>query len=660
MPAIDLNGVGDALLNFGENQRERMLRASLMQNQLNHQQLNNLATQWERVASKWDNNPDVQEPLLDVIAKAGTIEPTRENIAALNDAWVKAKQEANKIWAVHPDNPINKARQGTPAVQQAARQANGLPSLPQPPAQAAPAQSNLLGLPWRAPLTTPPFVGDWPQAGSAAQPSTSPVQPNSQPMGGGSSPNATFRQPTQGDTSGSGDTRANQSVPVDQAPTFSAGAAAIPPPINLSDLLARPLYGYEHTGIMPPVLEDAIKTMLPGEASMNLAQRKLALMNPYIDQMGSDPATLLPNLMRMEVLGGGSQGLAIGPLLSAMTQQTVPGQTTVGLFEAAHPGFLKLQGYDVDSLDPDTPVRYQVNKLSHEPVAAQISATKKNLTPTAQGFYKYNPNTGKLEPVQGAEGVTPVALAPTTSSSTVHVPGQEDQTTTSVKRRGSPTVTTPPTPPPVNITSSGTVKSTGGDQSIANNYKAWMAGDASLNEKQQQAARDYAQKNGLPIPTTYSASAQKDLAAIDPILQEVRRVRDMIKSRPNLDKGELAKDYVRYTYLHQGTPNDDIISGLSFADLRSAAQALKGTGSRAEAILNRALEHTPRVGLNFSDRSQILNLLGEMETRLVEGRQSILANEKKSGVIGNLPAPPAGATVAPRTADEYLRGVNAR
>lgn len=226
-----------------------------------------------------------------------------------------------------------------------------------------------------------------------------------------------------------------------------------------------------------------------------------------------------------------------------------------------------------------------------------------------------------------------------------------------------------PSLPPVGTGAAGSTGAGGGGNApaaIVQRAKQVASGDLPLPTGRDGAAvQQYMATHGpdgkpgrMEIPTPMTAAAQKDLSALDPIIAEVQRVEQMVKERPKLTKAQLAADYARYTYLNQGTANDDLISSLSFADLRSAAQALKGTGSRAERILNKALAHTPEMGLNPPDRTKMLDLLGEMKTRLMEGRASILADEKKSGIVGPAPGGGSGTAApktAPKTAEEYLQ-----
>jgi hypothetical protein len=149
------------------------------------------------------------------------------------------------------------------------------------------------------------------------------------------------------------------------------------------------------------------------------------------------------------------------------------------------------------------------------------------------------------------------------------------------------------------------------------------------------------------------------LADLDPIIAEVQRTLDMLEQRmapggwtdrygnaqPPLTKFDLVRDFTAYRHGRFDTPNSDLISNLSFAGLRSGAQAMKGTGSRAYPVLQKALEHTPIVSENFDSPLAGQTKLREMLQRLNEGRQAILQDERKSGVI-------PGGTAVP---EDYIR-----
>jgi len=120
----------------------------------------------------------------------------------------------------------------------------------------------------------------------------------------------------------------------------------------------------------------------------------------------------MSKLMRAEaqLSALGVQSANMAPLLLQMLQpQSEPGMTTVASLEATHPGFLASQGYDIASLDPQTPLRVQVNKFTRAPVSAQIQSVPTSTKQFAEGTFNFNPRTGRYEPVPG---LTPIGMVP--------------------------------------------------------------------------------------------------------------------------------------------------------------------------------------------------------------------------------------------------------
>lgn len=262
----------------------------------------------------------------------------------------------------------------------------------------------------------------------------------------------------------------------------------------------------------------------------------------------------------------------------------------------------------------------------------------------AQGHRVFQSKGELLE--TGTGKGTDVAFIPTNKSSSVSTPGQPTVTTSSTTRKGSGGgvaagyggVTAVPAASPASPASGQRAPLQPVDDPIAKrNYEDWVNGrGVAPTGKDLTGVKMYAVAHGLPSPDTLTASAQKELADIDPIIDEVRRLRKMMDERAKqktFTKAYLGAEYAKYNYLKKDTPEADLISGLSFADLRSAAQALRGSGSKAAPILYKALEHTPHVGINFDEPALIARKLGEMEKRLVEGRSAIIKNDTKSGIV---------------------------
>jgi hypothetical protein len=180
-------------------------------------------------------------------------------------------------------------------------------------------------------------------------------------------------------------------------------------------------------------------------------------------------------------------------------------------------------------------------------------------------------------------------------------------------------------------------------------YNDWMQGKRVLNPREQVYVTQWAIRHGKPTSpdVTLTPTGQRALADLDPVIAEVQRTLNMLEQRmapggwidrygnhqPPLSKLDLVRDYTEYSKGHFDTPNSDLISNISFAGLRSGAQAMKGTGSRAYPVLEKALEHTPIVSVNFDSPKAGQTKLREMLQRLAEGREAILRDERKSGVI---------------------------
>jgi len=158
-------------------------------------------------------------------------------------------------------------------------------------------------------------------------------------------------------------------------------------------------------------------------------------------------------------------------------------------------------------------------------------------------------------------------------------------------------------------------------------------------------------------PTFSVPEGQKAVADIDPIIEEVHRTQQMFEDIPLAKMGTIEGKAVlgaaTKAYEHGiSTPYTSLIANLSFASLRSGANTMKGTGSRALPVLEKALEHTPKIMgehiWDVSDPGQIRDQLNQMLTRLGEGRDSVLRNESKGGVIRSVEAPSGGGSVAAR------------
>ena len=647
-----IGGAGQAAAPYGQQMREQAFQHQ--QNELNRWQLQhqNLANAIEGAAGKYAGPEG--ERLRDLQMEVNSLRPGTE----LTPYFQKYTQHRQKAQQEIAQAAVQGAQGGVGAGMGGAGAAQ--PAIPPVGAAAAP----------QAPLA--PMMGA-PGAGSPVNP----VQ------GGASGQGATFPGPN--------------AVPNAPVPAASASAPAVGPVGQLapgaqqsippaavappdapnaagSSLLSmgspldlqRSFDAFNNTGYIDPITE----AMIPGQAQLATGVQRLPLVQKILGELqqpkGENGQPAFPdigNLLKVEAelssLGvqGGGLGNMLGPMLSAMTPQAEAGMTTVAALESTYPGFLASKGYDVASLDPNTPMRVQVNKFTRMPVSAQLQSVADRFLYGNQGqVLPVNPRTQEVGPA--VPGAVNPAFVPTNSSSTLTVPGQLPQTTTTTKTKGIAGAGTggargiSPVVPPAG--SGGGTRGAAGSGSpqiqgsplVIQKYKDWVNGGPAPTGKELTAVQDLISKNpGLTTPTPMSPTGQKALATIDPIMEEVDRAlgtMDKLKI-DKMGKTDLMKAYAEYK-LGIDNPLADFIADIGFADLRSGAQALSGTGSRAERILNKALEHTPHMSvLTFDEPSLIRKKLQDMKIRLQEAKQATLEDEKKSGILMGAPPVPAGA-----------------
>ncbi len=681
------------------------------------EQYNYLADAVERSQAHYaDLDPSLANGLNDVQMKIRAahmpgqpVDP--KSFQQLQNEYFKAKQEANIAWAKHPKNPINRVI-GTQAVQDAVGQATGqVPRV----GGVQPVQ----GGGFQAP---PPFqnaiAGPPPQPSApAAQPATSPVQPAAQ--GGGNSSPATFPttpvQPVEapGAAAVSPDGRASAG-PVSDAsvPTLSTSTsgASVAPIIDLDSLLARPLAGSLETGYMSPLIHEALTHQMGTQAALEQAHRmggvnlqlgknKIEAAQPYLDDLKANPDHFMQDLIPIEALMGGNAGLALAPLLNALTPQSEPGMTTARSIELSQPGWLAAHGLtnpDGSPLDPNTPMRVQVNKFSRIPVSAQISSVADQIHTIGADVFEYNPRTHQLEKIQG---VTPTSMLP--SLSVKQVPGQLPESTrtqriapsgvsfpggsTTAPAGGVPPVQAPSGVPPVAapgrvnaqpakpkaatsaaatpVPTSTATSSVAHDPVIAANYDHWIRG-GTLSEKDQVAARLYAHDNHLAVPDDLSPAGQEGVYKVMPILKEILHARTQLYDEGLTDKSitgraatkaKLAAAWVAYDTLHFSTPLTETISNLSFDSLRSTGQALQNTGVRALPIFKLGQEHTPIFSKNPDDGYGMDLKLQGMQRRAAE---SLIQAQgmSKSGILPGVGVIKAMPVMVERRSDK-VRGL---
>lgn len=317
--------------------------------------------------------------------------------------------------------------------QQLAQNHAGVQPIQTPPKPEAPTMAN-----------SSPFAKAIGQATQGAFPGSLPgpigalpaTNPLTSPAQGGGSPAATFR-PAPNGTAGQpqdpgpvGAPAPSPPAPVQPGPAPQPGgnpggnatvlSTAAPlgiPPLGAGPNIQPDIDEFNSSGYMSPVM----RAMIPGQVSLHQGQQLLHAIQPILDQIGpvTDQSGMpdISKLMRVEAeLGAlGIKGSNMAPmLLQMLAPQSEPGMTTVAALEANHPGFLAAQGYDLAQLDPNTPVRVQVNKFSRAPVSAQIQSVPTQSKNFAEGPVNFNPRTGKYEPVSGPNGqsLTPISMVP--------------------------------------------------------------------------------------------------------------------------------------------------------------------------------------------------------------------------------------------------------
>lgn len=488
-----------------------------------------------------------------------------------------------------------------------------------------------------APAAGSPFTiggienGAAPQAPPAAQPTTNPIQGGSQIQ-----------------------------VPTLPAPVGAAALGGLMPPQDPADIVRKYQNAKLHvTPVNYPMLDAALKQELEHNESIRqkfeelqagpvIANQRLQMIEPYLKDM--DPQ--MANFMRMQTISGGT-GMLPG-LVGAQFGQPIREQMDVTGMEPKDKAALGLppdatgkytierdrighriinayQGWagSSNALDSTGNITRVSNNQQLGPNAAENVASSL-VTPHAVGtngtgnplFQSLEDMRNGVAPAQGA-GVNPSFIPSTSTTST---PGQLPTTTRRTKGAGASAPTSGGLAP---------IPSAGGSLE-QRKYQDWASGGPAPSGKELTAVQQYAANNNLPTPQALSAGGQKAIAAIDPVLDEVKRTKTMLEAaiKNGVGQAQLAKDYLKYK-LHQDSPNTALISNLSFSALRSAVSALAGSGSRAYPVLKMALEHTPSA---LGDPGRSLKLLNEMETRINEARSAVLQDEKKSGVL----VPPGG------------------
>lgn len=264
-------------------------------------------------------------------------------------------------------------------------------------------------------------------------------------------------------------------------------------------------------------------------------------------------------------------------------------------------------------------------------------------------------------------GVNP-GFIPSQSTTTTQTPGQLPTTSHVVKTKGGTTgpitaITGGAASPAIRAVtgSSPSPAAVATDPLTAEKYKEWTAGGPAPTGKDLSAVQMYAQANVLPTPNAMSATGQKNLQAIDTVLQQIKDIKDAMEEKKlqNDESRGYYSDYLKYTHAGEATPLQDLWTKMNFEGIRSAAAALAGVNSRALPIINRAFEHVPNPQASLTHLPDTPKLmygkLKSMEDMLTKGRQDILNDEKKSGVVTNGPTPIVAAPMTPIIGKTYTQ-----
>jgi hypothetical protein len=390
--------------------------------------------------------------------------------------------------------------------------------------------------------------------------------------------------------------------------------------------------------------QSAIMRQKIGEANFTLQQKQQGL-NRLMGEPGSEQRK------RWDALPGPIQaaynaeaaGMNAAPMAGAMSFPHLISNNSLG--ESAPPGTLEYG--TSEPVKKGERYRVMMMPLTGEEMWQRL-APNTIVTPTATGTQITNKYSGQaVAPVQNS--IPPAALLPTTSSSTQTSPGAAPVTTTTTRRKVLPSQGPPAlTPPP-----SGTGGAPRGTSSLPAGLKLRARqvenGDISLpTGRDGEAISQYLAEQGKQIPTPLSAVGAANVQRVDAVLSEIDDVEKSLKSikgNPNL-----AADYLKYKHNLGDTPYDELFTKISFEGLRSAAAALQGNNSRAYAIVSRAFQHVPNLdrlgGLNPDSVPRMLNKMSAMRDVLQKTRQTVLQDERKSGVpMPQLSAPPSSGTV---------------
>lgn len=421
------------------------------------------------------------------------------------------------------------------------------------------------------------------------------------------------------------------------------------------------------TMIPAKMKELAAQLATQNEAQLAAGRKKLEAVEPFIKGIDNP---MMQNMMRLEVLTGGSPGNMFAPLMSA----SVAAPTRIPIDATGLSPEQKAQfGLPADATGKQTLLMDRFRN-----VIGTLPGWEGTAIVTAQGGQtgivdRRNPSTvTPLTAPGGGPAINP-AMQPTTSTAVQTTPGLPPTTTSTTRVRGAvapksaaPARTgataAPLTPPAMPAGPSGApaaaVPAGGGAARAmpsdayppAIKQRAKQVADGSqpmpTDQRSANAVQEYMAEHNMQLPTVMSPAGQAALAGLDPVLEEVQSLKKFLednKLKDNASRAFFAGKFLNYR-AGGDTPYNEFFTSASFEGLRSAGQALKGTNSRAYQIISKALVHTPNLYLDSP--KNIYEKLNAAEKILMQGRQSVLADERKSGVLGAAPGsppnPPAG------------------
>lgn len=620
------------------------------------EQYNNLADALERQKNIYAAAPDIVERLNDVEMQIRAAHMPGQPVDAqsynkLVQAYLKAKQEANIAWQTHAANPGSPINQTTPAVRNAIAQATGRGGVP--PVAATP--------------TPPPFqntiAGPPPQqqAAPAAQPATSPVQPAAQ--GGGNSSPATFPTAPVPPIASPGIAGAEPgpSAADTAVPTLSTSTsgASVAPVVNLDDLLARSQAGYADTGIMSPVLHQALQHQMgtqadleklyrSGDINLEASKHKLAALR----DLGILTDKLPPAMQT--AIGAGAFGINV-PGMAQTMQPRLLSTGTMG--KSAPPGTIEF-GTD-QPVKPD--VKYRVMLLNGEEIWQPMKDEIVFVPNQEGGVSAVNRNTQQtISPVEGA--VTPAMLG-TQTSSTVTSPGSAPVTTGTLRQRVVPGKGAAPAPRSGGVPPTGAGRSGGGGTGISaidERARQVASGNRELptDARTANAVQDSMVRQGLELPPVYPAPVQEALSKNQTSLDAINQVLGILEPLKTNNKPlHDLKDRLLYA-AGMSSPDDttEAIGKISVTDILAAGRVLSSAGIRSNVFnYNDALTHTPDP---WKDSPKLMyGKLTWMKQLIEDQNKNARAYQRKSGVLPPVSGAPATGGKPPTNAQEYLQSI---